>query len=109
MGRDLFYSLRVLRRSPRFTTTAILVLALGIGANSAIFSLVQSVLLRPLPYHEPGRIGVVLASSETRAGAFAMPPADYLDFRDRNHSFTGMAAAELWGPSLTGSGEPEQL
>jgi putative ABC transport system permease protein len=109
MGRDLLYSLRVLRRSPRFTATAVLVLALGIGANSAMFSLVNSVLLRPLPYRDPHRIGVLLASSETRAGAFSMPPADYLDFRDRNHSFSGMAAAEVWSPSLTGSGEPEQL
>jgi putative ABC transport system permease protein len=109
MGRDLLYSLRVLRRSPRFTATAVLVLALGMGANSAMFSLVYSVLLRPLPYRQPDRIGVILGSSEKRAGAFSMPPADYLDFRDRNHSFSGMAAAELWGPSLTGSGEPEQL
>src|SRR5690242_5920668 len=109
MGRDFLYSLRVLRRSPRFTLTAVLVLALGIGANSAMFSLVYSVLLRPLPYHDPDRIGVLLSSSEKRAGAFSMPPADFLDFRGRNHSFSGMAAAELWGPSLTGSGEPEQL
>jgi putative ABC transport system permease protein len=86
-----------------------LVLALGIGSTSAIFSLFNSVLLRPLPYRDPARIAVVLASSETRAGAFSVPPADYLDFRDRNRSFSGMAAAEVWSPSLTGSGEPEQL
>ena len=109
MGRDLLYSLRVLCRSPRFTATAILVLALGTGANTAMFTLVNSVLLRPLPYHDPNRIAVVMASSETRAGAFSMPPADFLDFRARTHSFAGMAAAELWSPSLTGSGEPEEL
>jgi putative ABC transport system permease protein len=109
MGRDLLYSLRVLRKSPRFTFTAVLVLALGIGANSAIFSLVYSVLLRPLPYQDPGRLAVILGSSEKRGGAFSVPPADYLDFRERNHSFTSMAAAEVWGPSLTGSGEAEEL
>src|SRR3974390_2612978 len=109
MGRDVLYSLRVLRKSPRFTITAVLVLALGIGANSAIFSLVYSVLLRPLPYRDPGRLAVILGSSEKRGGAFSVPPADYLDFRERNHSFSSMAAAEVWGPSLTGSGEAEEL
>jgi predicted permease len=109
MGRDILYSLRVLRKSPRFTFTAVLVLALGIGANSAIFSLVYSVLLRPLPYRDPGKLAVILASSEQRGGAFSVPPADYLDFRARNHSFTSMAAAEVWGPSLTGFGEAEEL
>jgi putative ABC transport system permease protein len=109
MVRDLLYSLRVLRKSPRFTSTAVLVLALGIGANSAIFSLVYSVLLRPLPYQDPGRLAVILGSSEKRGGAFSVPPADYLDFRERNHSFSSMAAAEVWGPSLTDSGEAEEL
>jgi putative ABC transport system permease protein len=109
MGRDVLYSFRVLRKSPRFTSTAVLVLGLGIGANSAIFSLVYSVLLRPLPYRDPGRLAVVLGSSEKRGGAFPLPPADYLDFRERNHTFNSMAAAEVWSPSLTGSGEAEQL
>ena len=109
MRRDLIYSLRVLAKSPRFTLTAILVLALGIGANSAIFSLVYSVLLRPLPYRDPGRLAVILESSEKHGGAFSLAPANYLDFRDRNHSFSSMAAAEVWGPSLTGSGEAEEL
>src|SRR5260370_15334212 len=109
MGRDLLYSLRVLRKSPRFTSTAVLVLALGIGANSAIFSLVYSVLLRPLPYRDPARLAVILGGSEKHGGAFPLPPADYLDFRERNHSFSSMAAAQVWGPSLTGSGEAEEL
>ena len=109
MRRDLVYSLRVLSKSPRFTLTAILVLALGIGANSAIFSLVYSVLLRPLPYRDPGSLAVILESSEKHGGAFSLAPANYLDFRNRNHSFSSMAAAEVWGPSLTGSGEAEEL
>src|SRR5260370_10208552 len=109
MLREVRYAFRVLLKSPRFTATAVLVLALGIGANSAMFALVDSVLLRPLPYHQPGRLAVVMGSSEKGGGSFSMPPADYLDFRDRNRSFDAMAAAEVWSPSLTGSGEPEEL
>jgi len=109
MLRDIRYAFRVLLKSPRFTATAILVLALGIGANSAMFTLVYSVLLRPLPYQEPGRLAVVMGSGEKGGGSFSMPPADYLDFRDRNRSFDAMAAAEAWSPSLTGSGDPEEL
>jgi putative ABC transport system permease protein len=109
MLRDVRYAVRVLFQSPRFTATAILVLALGIGANSAMFALVYSVLLRPLPYHQPGRLAVIMGSSEKHGGNFSMPPADFLDFRARNRSFTDMAAAEVWSPSLTGSGEPEEL
>jgi predicted permease len=109
MLRDVRYAFRVLLKSPRFTATAILVLALGIGANSAMFTLVYSVLLRPLPYQEPGRLAVIMGSSEKAGGSFSLPPADYLDFRDRNRSFDAVAAAEVWSPSLTGSGDPEEL
>src|SRR6202023_3472052 len=109
MLRDVRYAFRVLLKSPRFTATAILVLALGIGANSAMFTLVYSVLLRPLPYREPGSLAVVMGSREKGGGSFSMPPADYLDFRDRNRSFDAMAAAEAWSPSLTGSGGSEKL
>jgi hypothetical protein len=109
MPRDVRYAFRVLLKSPRFTATAILVLALGIGANSAMFTLVYSVLLRPLPYHQPGRLAVVMGSSEKGGGRFSLPPADYLDFSGRSRSFEAMAAAEVWSPSLTGSGDPEEL
>jgi len=109
MLRDVRYAIRVLLQSPRFTATAILVLALGIGASSAMYTLVYSVLLKPLPYQQPDRLAVILGSSEKHGGNFSMPPADFLDFRGQNRSFTGMAAAEVWWPSLTGSGEPEEL
>jgi len=109
MGKDVLYALRVLRRSPHFTITAIGILALGIGANSAMFSLVYSVLLRPLPYHDPGRIAVVLGSTPQHDGTFPLPPADFLDLRSQSRGFTTMAAAELWSPSLTGEGEAEEI
>src|SRR5215471_9803886 len=109
MGKDLLHACRVLCKSPRFALTAVFLLALGIGANSAMFGLVYSVLLRPLPYHEPNRVAVILGTSKLRDAPFSVPPADYLDYRARTRSFGPMAAAELWGPSLTGSGEPEEL
>src|SRR6266480_1388306 len=108
MAKDFVYALRLLRKSPHFAITAIAILALGIGANSAMFSLVYSVLLHPLPYHDPGRIAVVLGNSPS-GGPFPLPPADFLDLRAQNRSFTDMAAAELWSPSLTGQGEAEEL
>ena len=109
MGKDLSHAFRVLWKSPRFAWTAIVVLALGIGANSAMFSLVYSVLLRPLPYAEPERIAVIMGTSPLRDTPVSIPPADYLDYRARTRSFGPMAAAELWSPSLTGAGEAEEL
>src|SRR5712675_667309 len=89
MASDIFYALRVLRKSPHFAITAI-------------------VLLAPLPYHDPARIAVVLGNSPA-GGPFPLPPADFLDLRAQNRSFTDIAAAELWSPSLTGDGEAEEL
>jgi putative ABC transport system permease protein len=109
MRRDVAHAIRVLWKSPRFTAAALVVLALGIGANSAMFSLVYSVLLSPLPYREPARIAVILGTAEHRDMPFSLPPAVFLDFRARTYSFGPMAAAELWSPSLTGTGEAEEL
>jgi putative ABC transport system permease protein len=109
MRRDVAHAVRVLSKSPQFTLAALLVLALGIGANSAMFSLVYSVLLRPLPYREPDRIAVIMATPEHRDTQFSLPPAVFLDFRARTHSFSDMAAAEVWSPSLTDSGGAEEL
>jgi predicted permease len=109
MRRDVAHAIRVLWKSPRFTLAALLVLALGIGANSAMFSLVYSVLLRPLPYRDAGRIAVILGTAEHRDTQFSLPPGVFLDFRARTHSFSDMAAAELWSPSLTDAGGAEEL
>jgi putative ABC transport system permease protein len=102
--QDLRYGARMLMKNPGFTLIAVLTLGLGIGANTAIFSVVNGVLLRPLPYYEPERI--VTLSNE---GRFPVSPANFLDFRANSQSFAQMAAAEAWEGALTGNDRPEQL
>ena len=109
MLHDLRYALRTLRRSPRFTALAMLVLALGLGATSAVFAVVHSVLLRPLPYADPGAIAVILAASEKRGGRMPVTPGDFQDFREQNRSFQDIAAASVWGPTLTGVDRAERI
>jgi putative ABC transport system permease protein len=105
---DLRYSLRLLRRSPGFTIVAGLALALGIGANTAIFSVVNGVLLRPLPYPEPGRLTMVYETSrEFNHSSVAYP--NFLDWQRENHSFTDIAAFRGDDFNFTGSGQPEHL
>ena len=92
-GRDLRYAIRVLSRAPAFTTTAIVTLALAIGANTAVFSAVHTVLIRPLPYPEPASL-VMLWEKREAEGVMknSVSPADYLDWARTATSFTGMAA-----------------
>jgi predicted permease len=104
------YAIRQLLKSPGFTATAVLGLALGIGANVALFSVVNSVFLRPLPYHEPDRL-VRLASTHTpqnltRVG-FSYPR--FLEVRERQDVFSHMALASFGAFTLTGKGDPEQV
>ena len=108
--QDIRYCIRTLVRSPGFTAAAILTLALGIGANSAIFSLVHGVLIRPLAYSEPERL-VAIFSQEGSSVPSRSPtsPANYLDWKRQGKSFEVMAAAHPWAPSLTGEGHPERL
>jgi hypothetical protein len=91
--QDVRYGIRQLRRSPGFTAAAVLTLALGIGANIAIFSLVNGVFLRPLAYKDPGRLVFVAATNRARGvkiGVTSYP--DFADWRAQNHVFSGLAA-----------------
>ena len=103
--RDLRYGIRVLRHEPGFSVLAILALALGIGATTAIFTVVDSVLLRPLPYKEPARLVVALHGAEATG---PVSPADYLDFQREARSFQKLGAARAWSGTL-GSGERPEI
>lgn len=111
LRQDLGGALRGLGRAPGFALVAILTIALGIGANSAIFAVVRSVLLAPLPYPAADRL--VQLWTDERASGRATPewltPPDFLDWQRENRTFQSMAAYQGWGPDLTGDGEPEAL
>jgi len=110
--RDFRYAARSLARSPGFTVVAVAVLALGIGATSAIFSLVSAVWLKPLPFADAERI-VTLWVDLTRVGGpetVNIAPANFVDWQERSHSFESMSALEPMDFNLTGDGgEPERL
>ncbi len=109
--QDLRHALRLLRRSPGFATVAILTLALGIGATTAIFSVVNGVVLRPLPYDDPDELYMVWEDKELRGGPATewTGRATFRDWRERNRAFEGMAAVNGWAPTLTGGDRPEAL
>jgi len=109
VNSDLRYALRSLIKTPRFSVTAIVVLALGIGATTAMFAIVYGVLLRPLAYPRPDQLVFVQESSLRHGNLFPTAPATYLDWRDQQDVFQSMAAAELWGATLTGTGRPEEV
>ena len=109
MLHDLRYALRMLLKSPGFAAVAVFTLALGMGANTAIFSVVHAVLLRPLPYPAAGQLMRVFIT-ENRRGTFPASLDDYRSWRDQSHAFASLAAYD-YGTSynLTGNGDPERL
>jgi predicted permease len=108
LGQDLRYGFRTLRKNPGFTAVAILALGLGIGANTAIFSVVNGVLLQPLGYPEPGRLmRIYERTAEFSQGSAAYP--NFLDWRRESRSFTEMGAYRSADFNFTGAGEPEQV
>ena len=111
MGRDVRYGLRQLRRNPGFSAIAIATLALGIGVNTAMFSAVDAVLIRPLPYTDADRL-VMIWDSATRTDGeskFFSTPAEWHEWRRHNTVFTDIAASEPGDAALSGDGEPEEL
>ena len=106
--QDIRYAIRQLWASPAFTIVILLTLALSIGANSAIFSVINGVLLKKLPYEQPNRVVRIFLSNSTYP-KFPLNPFDFRDFRVRNKSFESMAAINRGDVQLSGSGEPVRL
>jgi putative ABC transport system permease protein len=113
LAQDLKYALRVLRNSPGFAAAAILVLALGIGANTAIFSVVNAVLLRPLPFRDSSRLVQVWhvppAKSFPGMTRFSVSAANYLDWQQQNQVFEQMAIYSFSSFNFTASDQPEAI
>jgi predicted permease len=102
--QDIRHGVRALTRTPGFAAVSIVTLALGIGANTAIFSVVNAVLLRPLAYKDAGRLVTILHDKTN-----PVAPGNYVDWRDQSHSFEAMGAADYWSANLTGTGQSEHL
>src|SRR5437016_1783953 len=105
MLNDIRYAIRTLRRSPGFTAVAIVALALGIGANTAIFTVIDSVLLRPLPFQDPAKLYKIGAQRRL----FAISDPGYLAIANQSRAFAGVAALSGSFKNLIGAGEPVQL
>jgi len=108
LGQDLRYTARTLARSPGFALTAILVLALGVGANTAAFSVTDFVLIRPLPFSDPDRL-VTLWEKVPGYSQMELSPANFVDWKHMSKSFEGMGAYWDTSVNLVGQGDPERL
>ena len=108
LTQDLRYGSRTLARNPGFTAVAVIALALGIGANTAIFSVVNGVLLQPLPYRDPDRL-MRLSETSPDFGTMSVACPNFVDWRDQNRSFTGLASFRWEDYDVTGGERPEHL
>ena len=108
--RDIKFAARSLAKRPAFTIVVVLTLALGIGANAAVFSVINAVLLRPLPYRDADRVVVIWQNNLTaRIPDSGVAPANFIDWSQQSNSFEAMAGIEPFGFSLLGDGEPERF
>src|SRR3954454_8457385 len=108
--QDIRYALRVCVRTPGFTIVAVLALALGIGANTAIFTIVNAVLLERLPFRDSSRIVVLWEANARNPGHMnVLGPSQFLRWSDRQSSFDGMAGLVDTAANLTGGGDPEEV
>ena len=108
LAQDVRYGLRLLRKSPGFTAVTVLTLAVGIGASTALFSVVDCLLIRPFPYPDSERL-VVVWSRPARGGIANISPANFLDFRDQNHVFDHMGAGSQAEFNVSIQGVAERL
>src|SRR6266481_8117001 len=109
MGKDLRFAVRTLLKSPGFSVMAVLALALGIGANTAIFSVVNAVMLQRMPFEDPDRLVMVWEQSPRTGKTNVANPINFLEWQARNHSFERIAALVAFPSSLNSDGEPEQV
>ena len=107
LWQDLRYGARMLARNPGFTVVAVLTLALGIGANTAIFSVVNAVLLQPLPYKDPERLALIRIDAEGMKGMASISPPELLDFREQGQLFEGFAA--VWASTISLTDDEDKM
>ena len=109
MGRDLRYAVRSFARTPGFTFVALLTLALGIGATTTMFSVLDAVVLRPLPYANPDQLVMVGSSSQRFPGLAPVAPGDFIDWREHNATFSHLVAMEGWTLDLIDADQPARI
>src|SRR6266513_5461119 len=107
---DIRYGLRTMRKNPGFTAVAVIALSLGIGANTAIFSVVNALLLKALPYKNAERLVLIWHTyPQLKLDQASVSAPSYIEYRDMTSSFDEVATATQWSVNLTGAGEPERL